>query len=124
MENGGVETEQVNDLEESIRYYVSDGINEDFMEDDEMYDELNLEDDEGVFGMGADGERGSSQDTNPYKTIPNRHPKPRRRPLEKQQKKTNPRPRVKALLKRSHPYRHLLLYIRRCQPSAMVRLLA
>ncbi|ATY65554.1 CCR4-NOT transcription complex, subunit 3 [Cordyceps militaris CM01] len=63
LENGGVETEQVNELEESIRYYVSDGVNEDFMEDDEMYDELNLEDDEGIFGMGADGERGSSQDT-------------------------------------------------------------
>lgn len=62
LENGGVETEQVNDLEESIRYYVSDGMNEDFMEDDEMYDDLNLEDEEALFGLGADGERGSSQD--------------------------------------------------------------
>ncbi|OAA56910.1 CCR4-NOT transcription complex, subunit 3 [Cordyceps fumosorosea ARSEF 2679] len=62
LENGGVETEQVNDLEESIRYYVTDATNPEFMEDEEMYDELNLEDDEGVFGMGVDGERGSSQD--------------------------------------------------------------
>ncbi|KAK0387310.1 hypothetical protein NLU13_5623 [Sarocladium strictum] len=62
LENGGVDTDQVTDLEENIRYYVSDGMNDDFMEDDEMYDELNLEDDEGNFGMGADGEKGSSQD--------------------------------------------------------------
>ncbi|KAF7557197.1 hypothetical protein G7046_g6112 [Stylonectria norvegica] len=63
LENGGVEADQVNELEESIRYYVSDGLNEDFMEDDEMYNELDLEDDEGVFGMGLDNEKGSSQDT-------------------------------------------------------------
>jgi CCR4-NOT transcription complex subunit 3 len=62
LENGGVDTDQVTDLEENIRYYVSDGMNDDFMEDDEMYDELNLEDDEGNFGMGADGDKGSSQD--------------------------------------------------------------
>ncbi|KAF5001871.1 hypothetical protein FGRMN_718 [Fusarium graminum] len=62
LENGGVEPEQVTDLEESIRYYVSDGMNEDFMEDEEMYEELDLEDEEGTYGMGADGEKGSSQD--------------------------------------------------------------
>lgn len=61
LENGGVEAEQVTDLEESIRYYVSDGVNDDFMEDEEMYDDLELEDDEGVFGMGQEG-AGSSQD--------------------------------------------------------------
>lgn len=62
LENGGVDTEQVNELEESIRYYVSDGVNEDFMEDEEMYDELDLEDDEGVYGMAMDNEKNSSQD--------------------------------------------------------------
>ncbi|PNY28408.1 General negative regulator of transcription subunit 3 [Tolypocladium capitatum] len=63
LENGGVETEQVNDLEESIRYYVSDGMNEDYMEDEEMYNDLALDDDEGVFGMNQDNEKNSSQDT-------------------------------------------------------------
>ncbi|KAM0302977.1 hypothetical protein HYE67_011137 [Fusarium culmorum] len=62
LENGGVEPEQVTDLEESIRYYVSDGMNEDYMEDEEMYEELDLEDEEGTYGMGADGEKGSSLD--------------------------------------------------------------
>ncbi|KAH8171454.1 NOT2 / NOT3 / NOT5 family protein [Sarocladium implicatum] len=62
LENGGVDTDQVTELEENIRYYVSDGMNDDYMDDDEMYDELNLEDDEGNFGMGADADKGSSQD--------------------------------------------------------------
>ncbi|KAF1733914.1 General negative regulator of transcription subunit 3 [Beauveria bassiana] len=83
LENGGVETEQVNDLEESIRYYVSDGMNEDFMEDDEMYDELNLEDDEGVFGMGADGERGSSQDNQSVQDDPEPIPETALKPVRK-----------------------------------------
>jgi CCR4-NOT transcription complex subunit 3 len=63
LENGGVETEQVNDLEESIRYYVSDGMSDDFMEDDEMYDDLNLEEEEDNYGMNNDNDRVSSQDT-------------------------------------------------------------
>lgn len=63
LENGGVETEQVNDLEESIRYYVSDGMNDDFMEDDEMYDELNLQEEEDNYGMNNENDRVSSQDT-------------------------------------------------------------
>src|SRR5450432_3641870 len=63
LENGGVETEQVNDLEESIKYYVSDGMNEDFMEDDEMYDDLNLQEEEDAYGMNNDNDRVSSQDT-------------------------------------------------------------
>jgi len=63
LENGGVETEQVTDLEESIKYYVSDGMNDDFMEDEGIYDELNLEEEEDAFGMNVDGDKGSSQDT-------------------------------------------------------------
>ncbi|RCI15875.1 hypothetical protein L249_1936 [Ophiocordyceps polyrhachis-furcata BCC 54312] len=63
LENGGIETDQVNDLEESIRYYVSDGMTDDYMQDDEMYNDLNLDDDEGVFGMNQDGEKNSSLDT-------------------------------------------------------------
>jgi CCR4-NOT transcription complex subunit 3 len=63
LENGGLETEQVTDLEESIKYYVTDGTNEDFMEDDEMYDDLNLEEEEDAYGMNNDNDRVSSQDT-------------------------------------------------------------
>lgn len=62
LENGGVDTDQVTELEENIRYYVSDGMNDDFMDDDEMYDELDLEDEEGNYGLGQENEKGSSQD--------------------------------------------------------------
>ena len=62
LENGRVEAEQVNDLEETIRYYVTDGMNEDFIEDDEMYDDLDLVEDEGPLGVGLDNEKSSSQD--------------------------------------------------------------
>jgi CCR4-NOT transcription complex subunit 3 len=63
LENGGVEAEQVNELEESIKYYVSDGMNEDFMEDEGLYDDLNLQEEEDAYGMNLDNDKGSSQDT-------------------------------------------------------------
>lgn len=63
LENGGVEADQVTDLEESIKYYVSDGMNDDFMEDEGLYDDLSLQDEEDAFGMNVDNDKGSSQDT-------------------------------------------------------------
>ncbi|KAF7908657.1 uncharacterized protein EAF01_004412 [Botrytis porri] len=63
LENGTVEVEQVKDLEESIKYYVTDNMNDDFMEDEEMYDELNLDEEEDNYGMNNDNDRVSSQDT-------------------------------------------------------------
>ncbi|KAL9581510.1 MAG: hypothetical protein Q9212_003852 [Teloschistes hypoglaucus] len=62
LENGNVETDQVNDREEGIRYYVEENQSVEFMEDDTIYDDLNLEEDEGVFGMNNDNDRVSSQD--------------------------------------------------------------
>ena len=63
LENGAVETEQVTDLEESIKYYVTDGMGEDYIEDEEMYDDLNLNEEEDTYGMNIDNDRVSSQDT-------------------------------------------------------------
>lgn len=62
LENGNVETEQVVDIEENIKYYVEQNQDIDFNEDDTIYDDLNLEEDEGGFGMGNDVDRVSSQD--------------------------------------------------------------
>lgn len=76
LENGGVESEQVTDLEESIRYYVSDGMNDDFAEDEELYDELELQEDEEVFGLNPD-DRVSSQDAQSIQDdIPEPEPRP------------------------------------------------
>ena len=63
LENGNVDTDQVHGLEESIKYYVDENQAVEFMEDDTIYDDLNLEEDEGVFGMNNDNDRVSSQDT-------------------------------------------------------------
>ncbi|KAF2201410.1 CCR4-NOT transcription complex [Delitschia confertaspora ATCC 74209] len=63
LENGNVEVEQVKELEEGIRYYVDNNQEVDFMEDEEMYDELNLAEEENLFGMGQEVDRVSSQDT-------------------------------------------------------------
>lgn len=63
LENGNVDTDQVHGLDESIRYYVEENQTVEFMEDDTIYDDLNLEEDEGVFGMNNDNDRVSSQDT-------------------------------------------------------------
>lgn len=62
LENGGVDVEDVKGLEETIKYYVTDGMNSDYMEDEEMYDDLNLADDEDNFGMNNENDRVSSQD--------------------------------------------------------------
>ena len=63
LENGNVDTEQVQDLEESIKYYVEENGAVDFNEDDTIYDDLNLEEDEGAYGLNNDNDRVSSQDT-------------------------------------------------------------
>ncbi|TGJ81543.1 hypothetical protein E0Z10_g7221 [Xylaria hypoxylon] len=77
LENGGIETEQVTDLEESIRYYVTDGTNDDFMEDEGLYDELALEEEEDTYGMNQDNDRVSSQDTQSVQEdVPDSEPRP------------------------------------------------
>ncbi len=63
LENGQVEVEQVKDLQESIKYYVDNNQEVDFMEDDSLYDDLNLEEEEDLYGMNNDADRVSSQDT-------------------------------------------------------------
>jgi len=62
LENGNVETEQVQEIEEGIKWYVEQNQDVDFNEDDALYDDLNLEEDEGTFGMVNDVDRLSSQD--------------------------------------------------------------
>lgn len=86
LENGGVDTDQVNDLEETIRYYVTDGMNDDFMSDDEMYDELALDEDEGAYGLTGDNDRSSSQDNQSVQEEPTPEPEPVSKPSKKVQK--------------------------------------
>lgn len=63
LENGGIEIDQVKTLEEDIKYYVEENRNDDFMENEDLYEELNLQEEEEMFGMPNDADRVSSQDT-------------------------------------------------------------
>ncbi len=63
LENDRVETQQVIGLEDAIKYYVSDGENDDYIEDEEIYDELNLQEQEDNFGISNYNDRVSSLGT-------------------------------------------------------------
>lgn len=63
LENSSIDTEQVKEIEESIKYYVEENQSPDFMDDDTIYDELNLQEEEAIYGMGGEMDRVSSQDT-------------------------------------------------------------
>ncbi|KAF2748326.1 Not3-domain-containing protein [Sporormia fimetaria CBS 119925] len=64
LDNGNLEVEQVREVEDSIRYYVESNHEPDYTGDDDyMYDELNLDEEEAMFGMTQEVDRVSSQDT-------------------------------------------------------------
>lgn len=83
LQNGNLEVGQVQDLKESIKYYVEEGHSIDYSgEDETLYDDLNIgEDVEVQFGMGADNDRGSSQDAQSIQDDePEVKPKPKAEP--------------------------------------------
>lgn len=55
VENGTLECDKVNGIQEDIKYYVESNQDADFAEDDEIYEELNLEDE--PFDMDYEGSR-------------------------------------------------------------------
>ena len=73
LENGNLEVEQISGIEEGIKYYVDENQSIDFNEDEELYEDLNLDDDEAGFANGNDNEKLSSQDTQsvPEETLEN-----------------------------------------------------
>lgn len=78
LQNGMVETNQVNDAKESIKYYVDDGHNVDYQgEDETLYDDFSLDDEEGQFGMVGDQDKGSSQDTQSVQEEEPEQPRPK-----------------------------------------------
>jgi CCR4-NOT transcription complex subunit 3 len=78
LQNGGIETAQVLDLKDSIKYYVEDGHNIDYSgEDETLYDDLNLGDEDAQLGAAQDIDRASSQDT---QSIPDEDTEPRVKP--------------------------------------------
>jgi CCR4-NOT transcription complex subunit 3 len=63
LENSSIETEQVKEIEDGIKYYVDENQSPDFMEDDTIYDDINLQEEEAIYGMAGEIDHVSSQDT-------------------------------------------------------------
>lgn len=61
--NDSVEAEEVNEIKDQIQFYVQEGQSADYHEDEGMYDDLDLDEEEDNFGMGQENDRVSSQDT-------------------------------------------------------------
>lgn len=51
LENGSLDPDRINDIKEDISYFVESNAEEDFDEDDGIYDEFNLDDEEEAFGL-------------------------------------------------------------------------
>ncbi|KAK7205018.1 CCR4-NOT transcription complex, subunit 3 [Myxozyma melibiosi] len=51
LENGDLEANQVANIQEDIKYYVESNQDLDFASDDEMYDSLNLDEEDDIYGM-------------------------------------------------------------------------
>ncbi|KAI5808058.1 Not1 N-terminal domain, CCR4-Not complex component-domain-containing protein [Peziza echinospora] len=64
LENGQLEVESVTKIQDDIRYYIDSNQDVDFTEDDAIYDDLNLDEEqaEDMYGIGLD-DKLSSQDT-------------------------------------------------------------
>lgn len=67
LENGKLDTEQVERVKDNIKFYVDSNQDVDFQDydNDTIYDELDLDEEnlEDLYGIGADADRMSSQDT-------------------------------------------------------------
>ncbi|POY75113.1 hypothetical protein BMF94_1743 [Rhodotorula taiwanensis] len=59
LENGNLQTDAVTNVKEDIAYFVESNTEEDFEEDEGIYDELNLEDEEDMFQIGQDDHHSS-----------------------------------------------------------------
>ncbi|GAA5897982.1 hypothetical protein JCM8208_003215 [Rhodotorula glutinis] len=61
LENGNLATDTVTNVKDDIAYFVESNTEEDFEEDEGIYDELNLEDEEDAFGMIQDDHHSSHE---------------------------------------------------------------
>ena len=74
IENGGLDVEQINDIREDIKFYVEFNQESDFAEDEDIYEGLNLDEEEEAYGVGLDNDRLSSTDTQSQQDEPPEKP--------------------------------------------------
>ncbi|KAF9380003.1 general negative regulator of transcription subunit 5 [Podila verticillata] len=54
LENGQIDTEKIIAIQEDVNYYVDENLDPDFAEDEEIYTDLNLEEEEDYFNVGTE----------------------------------------------------------------------
>ncbi|KAF9296875.1 general negative regulator of transcription subunit 5 [Mortierella antarctica] len=54
LENGQIDTEKIIAIQEDVNYYVDENLDPDFAEDEEIYTDLNLEEEEDYFNIGTE----------------------------------------------------------------------
>ncbi|CCL99167.1 uncharacterized protein FIBRA_01182 [Fibroporia radiculosa] len=62
LDNGSMATERVTGLKDDVQYFVESNTDEDFDEDEGIYDELNLDEEEEKFGLANDDDSDESDD--------------------------------------------------------------
>ncbi|KIP09888.1 hypothetical protein PHLGIDRAFT_116041 [Phlebiopsis gigantea 11061_1 CR5-6] len=62
LDNGSLSTDKVNTLKEDVSYFVESNTEEDFDEDEGIYDELNLDEEEEKFGLANEEDSDGSEE--------------------------------------------------------------
>ncbi|GAA5887926.1 hypothetical protein JCM6882_000804 [Rhodosporidiobolus microsporus] len=103
LENGNLPTDSVTNVKDDIAYFVESNTEEDFEEDEGIYDELNLEDEEDTFQMGQDDHQSSHDSQSvadepapPIPPIPKTPVKSDPKPSPKEEEKTPAKPKPTA----------------------------
>lgn len=76
LDNGTLSTDQVQGLKDDVNYFVEDNANDDYDEDEGMYDDLNLDEEEEKFGrlITDDHDSDASDDASDAADLPPRTP--------------------------------------------------
>lgn len=62
LQNGNVDVEQLNDVKEGIKYYVEENQTPEFVEDDDLYEDFDLDAEDANYGIGTELDKVSSHD--------------------------------------------------------------
>ncbi|KAG0304858.1 general negative regulator of transcription subunit 5 [Dissophora globulifera] len=94
LENGQIETDRVLAIQEDVNYYVDENQDPDFAEDEEIYTDLNLEEEEDYFAVGTEEHYNGSNkdDENSEKSKDDNDPLPPKKPTKEVELEPSPSP--------------------------------
>ncbi|KAI8357585.1 Not1 N-terminal domain, CCR4-Not complex component-domain-containing protein, partial [Mortierella sp. GBAus27b] len=77
LENGQIDTDKVTGIQEDVNYYVDENMDPDFAEDEEIYSDLNLEEEEEFYAVGMEDHSHHDDERlkDEYETPPKKHSK-------------------------------------------------